>query len=72
MLDANTIVAGDVRVCSRHPVRSLCERLVKDGYSSLSALQIWRGTEPYLLVFSIGAPDQHVKLKAKRSDDRAF
>ena len=65
MIDANTIAAGGVRLVALDPVKSLCRRLVRDGYDPALSLQIWRGTAPWRLVFAIGAPDSHVKLKVK-------
>ena len=71
MIDANTIAAGGVRLVAVDPVKALCQRLVADGYDPAVSLQIWRGTEPWRLVFAIGAPDNHVKLKAKNGGGNA-
>jgi hypothetical protein len=69
MLDANTIAHGNVRVVALNPIKSMCQRLVvADGYNPSASLQIWKGTAPWRLVFSIGQPDHHVRLKAKRSE----
>jgi hypothetical protein len=65
MIDANTIAAGGVRLVALDPIKSMCRRLVADGYDPAASLQIWRGERPWRLVFSIGAPDSHVKLKVK-------
>ena len=65
MIDVNTISAGGVTLTALDPVRAMCKRLVRDGYDPALSLQIWKGAAPWLLVFAIGAPDHHVKLKAR-------
>jgi hypothetical protein len=69
MIDDNTIAAGGVRLVAVDPVQSLCRRLIADGYDPSASLQVWRGTEPWRLVFAIGQPDSHVKLKARNGGD---
>ena len=73
MIDANTIAAGGVRLVALDPVKAMCARLVRDGYDPALSLQIWKGAAPWRLVFAIGAPDSHVKLKVKteRGNDNA-
>jgi hypothetical protein len=65
MLTDNCIAAGGVTLTALNPIRSMCERLCRDGYDPSLSLQIWKGAAPWLLVFAIGAPDHHVKLKAR-------
>jgi hypothetical protein len=65
MIDVNTISAGGVTLTALDPVRAMCKRLVRDGYDPALSLQIWKGAEPWRLIFAIGEPNSHVKLKAK-------
>jgi hypothetical protein len=65
MIDATTISHGGVTLTALDPIKAMCRRLVRDGYDPALSLQIWKGAAPSLLVFAIGAPDAHVKLKAK-------
>jgi hypothetical protein len=69
LLNANTIAAGGVTLTALDPVKAMCKRLVRDGYDPALSLQIWKGAAPWRLVFAIGAPDSHVKLKAKNGGD---
>jgi hypothetical protein len=69
MIDANTIAHGCVRLVALDPVKAMCQRLVADGYDPAVSLQIWKGATPWRLVFAIGAPDSHVKLKARNGGD---
>jgi hypothetical protein len=71
MIDANTISHGGVKLTSVDPIKSMCRRLVADGYDPAMSLQIWKGAQPWRLVFAIGQPDSHVKLKAKNGGNSA-
>jgi hypothetical protein len=68
MIDDNTIAHGGVRLVALEPIKAMCARLVADGYDPGTSLQIWKGAAPWLLVFAIGAPDSHVKLRPKNGE----
>jgi hypothetical protein len=69
MIDTNTIAAGGVTLTALDPIKSMCRRLIADGYDPALSLQIWKGAKPWRLVFAIGAPDSHVKLKSRNGGD---
>jgi hypothetical protein len=73
MIDANTISHGGVTLTALDPIKAMCARLVRDGYDPGVSLQIWKGAEPWRLIFAIGQPNSHVKLKVKteRGNDNA-
>jgi len=64
MVDANTIVAGAVRLVAVDPVQSLCRRLIADGHDPQSSLKVWKGARPIRLVHAICNPDIHTNLKS--------
>jgi hypothetical protein len=64
MVDANTIVAGAVRLVAVDPVQSLCRRLIADGYDPSLAMKVWKGGRPIRLIHAIGNPDIHTNLKS--------
>jgi hypothetical protein len=71
MVGESSCSAFGVTVTGLDPVRALCKRLVNDGYDPAAPMKVWRGERPWRWVTAIGNPEQ-VKLKAKRSDDRAL